>query len=130
MAVNGHTLEADNILIATGASPYIPPVSGLAESGYLTSTTAFELQHLPESILVLGGRYIALEIAQMFSRLGSRVTILQRSSHILPTESSDITDALTGYLEAHRELERSIPTEDQTVGEPIAEPIKVTLKTA
>lgn len=100
VAVNGHTLEADSILIATGASPYIPPVPGLAESGYLTSTTAFELRELPESMLVLGGRYIALEIAQMFSRLGSKVTVLQRSSRILPTETTDLTDALTGYLTA------------------------------
>lgn len=98
VAVNGSTIRADNVLIATGASPQIPQVPGLAESGYLTSTSALELEELPESLIVLGGRYIALELSQMFARLGSKVTILQRSSRILPAESADLTDALTAYL--------------------------------
>lgn len=98
--VNGERLHADRILIATGASPSIPPLPGLAESGYLTNETAFEMEELPESLIVLGGRYIALECAQMFARLGSRVTILQRSSRILPTEAADLTDALTAFLTA------------------------------
>lgn len=96
--VNGEEITADAILIATGVAPAIPNVPGLAESGYLTNETAFELEKLPESLIVLGGRYVALETAQMFSRLGSRVTILQRSGRILPDESPDITDALTGYF--------------------------------
>lgn len=96
--VNGKEIIGDAVLIATGVSPAIPDVPGLAESGYLTNETAFELEELPESLIVLGGRYVALEIAQMFARLGSKVTILQRSERILPTESPDITDALTSYL--------------------------------
>ena len=97
--VNGEHIAADRILIATGASPFIPAIPGLAESGYLTNETAFELEELPESLIVIGGRYIALECAQMFARLGSRVTVLQRSVRILPTETEDLTDALTGYLD-------------------------------
>lgn len=96
--VNGERMTADRILIATGASPLIPSIPGIEESGYLTSETAFELEELPESIIVLGGRYIALEVAQMFSRFGSRVTVLQRSPRILPTEGEDLTGALTKYL--------------------------------
>ena len=96
--VNGETIKADQMLIATGATSLIPPVPGLEESGYLTNITAFELTELPESLIVLGGRYIALECAQMFARFGSKVTILQRSSRILPNESSDLTDELTQYL--------------------------------
>ncbi len=95
---NGEIIQADRILIATGATTNVPPVPGLAESGYLTNETAFELEQLPESLIVLGGRYIALELAQMFSRLGSRVTVLQRSPRILPTETEDLTSKLTGYL--------------------------------
>ena len=102
---DGHSVEigttrltADHILIATGATAAIPDIPGLCQAGYLTNETAFELRALPESLLVLGGRYIALECAQMFARLGSRVTVLQRSDRILPTESADITTALTGYL--------------------------------
>lgn len=96
--VNGERLTGDALLIATGARPSVPAIPGLAETGFLTNETAFELDRLPESLIVLGGRYIALETAQMFSRLGSRVKLLQRSNRILPSESPDLTDALTGYL--------------------------------
>ncbi|MDA2929762.1 mercury(II) reductase [Acidobacteria bacterium AH-259-O06] len=97
--VNGQSIPADRILIATGVRPLIPPIPGLEDSGYLTNESAFELEELPESLIVLGGRYIALESAQLFGRLGSRVTILQRSPRILPTETPDVTEALTGYLQ-------------------------------
>ncbi len=98
--INKMRLTAEHILIATGATAAIPEIPGLAEAGYLTNESAFELETLPESLIVLGGRYIALECAQMFARLGSRVTVLQRSERILPAESEDITNALTGYLAA------------------------------
>jgi len=98
VAVNGERIGGDRFLIATGATAFVPPVEGLETAGYLTNESAFELGHLPESLIVLGGRYIALETAQMFARLGSRVTILQRSDRILPTETPDLTDALTGLL--------------------------------
>ena len=96
--VNSTPIKADRILIATGTRPYIPPIPGLEETGYLTSTSAFELEELPKSMIVLGGRYIALECAQMFARMGTEVTILQRSSRILPNEAEDLTAALTEYL--------------------------------
>ncbi|WKZ78764.1 MAG: mercury(II) reductase [Candidatus Kapaibacterium sp.] len=96
--VNGVAYEASSILVATGSRPWLPDIPGLAESDPLDSTSAFELKHLPESMIVLGGRYIALEIAQMFARLGTKVTVLQRSDRILPTEDADLTEALTGYL--------------------------------
>ncbi|MBI2928690.1 MAG: mercury(II) reductase [Verrucomicrobia bacterium] len=91
-------LKADAILIATGARPSLPLIPGLDTVRYLTNETAFELESLPESLLVLGGRYIALECAQMFARFGSRVTVLQRSDRILPDEAPDLTEALTGFL--------------------------------
>lgn len=96
--VNGETITASHILIASGVSPAIPDFPGLAETGYLTNETTFELEKLPEKLIVLGGRYVALETAQMFARLGSKVTILQRSERILPNESPDITNELTKYL--------------------------------
>ncbi|RMG67301.1 MAG: mercury(II) reductase [Calditrichaeota bacterium] len=98
--VNGETLHGDRILIATGASPFVPDIPGLSSVDYLTNQTAFELEELPASLIVLGGRYIALETAQMFARFGSKVTILQRSPRILPTELPDVTDELTEHLTA------------------------------
>lgn len=96
--VAGRPLVADRVLIATGARTHVPDIPGLAETDYLITDTAFELATAPKSLLVLGGRYIALECAQMFARLGVKTTVLQRSDRILPTESAELTDALTGYL--------------------------------
>lgn len=96
--VNGQSIIGDRFLIATGVAPYAPPIPGLEDTGYLTNESAFELDELPPSLIVLGGRYIALECAQMFARFGSKVTILQRSDRILPSETVDLTEALTTYL--------------------------------
>ncbi len=96
--VAGETLIADRVIIATGTRTHVPDIPGLAEIDYLITDTAFELPATPKSLLVLGGRYIALECAQMFARLGVKTTVLQRSDRILPTERAELTDALTGYL--------------------------------
>lgn len=98
--VNGERLSCDAVLLCTGARPAVPDIPGLADVSFLTNESAFELNELPDSLLVLGGRYIALECAQIFSRLGSRVTVLQRSARILPTESPALTDELTAHLKA------------------------------
>ena len=55
--MNGETLTADRVLVATGVAPSVPPIPGLEEVGYLTNESAFELEELPESLIVLGGRY-------------------------------------------------------------------------
>jgi len=97
--VDGETIEADRILVATGARPKLPEVPGLDEVGVLTNETAFELEQLPDALIVLGGRYVALECAQTFARFGSRVPLLQRSPRILPSEAADLTDVLARHLE-------------------------------
>jgi mercuric reductase len=79
LEADGRRLEAAHYLIATGAEPRIPDVPGLADSRYLTSTTAMELDQLPESMIVLGGGPVALEQGQLFAHLGTRVTLLVRS---------------------------------------------------
>lgn len=98
LEVNGEEISADYILIATGTRPYIANVPGLDDVDYLDNESALQLKELPKSMIVLGGRYIALEIAQMFARFGTKVTILQRSGRILPTESETLTQELTEYL--------------------------------
>jgi len=98
--VGSDVISGDAILVATGTSPWVPPIPGLDSVAWLTNETLFELTELPESLTIVGGRYIALECAQMFARLGSRVTVLQRSDRILPTESTRVTDELTRHLEA------------------------------
>ena len=78
------TIEAGQYLVATGAAPCIPPISGLAGAGYLTSTTAMELTELPESMLVIGGNAAGLELGQVFARLGARVTITEALDRLAP----------------------------------------------
>lgn len=100
LRVGETVLRSDRFILATGARPHAAEIPGLAESGFLTSTSALSLRSLPSSLIVLGGRYVALELAQAFARLGSKVTIVQRSDHLLPTEDDDVTEALAGFLRA------------------------------
>jgi len=97
LTVNSQAISADKILISTGSDAVIPSIAGIRDVPYLTSKTAFELKELPETLAVVGGGYIALEIAQMFSRLGSKVTIIQRSE-LLFQEDNDISRWMTNYL--------------------------------
>jgi len=96
--VNGEIKTGQVILIATGSSTFIPDIHGLKESGYFITDTLYELQELPEHLIIMGGRYIALENAQMFARLGSKVTVLQRSNRIIPTEMPEVSESIAGYL--------------------------------
>jgi len=88
------TVEAGQYLVATGAAPWIPPISGLAGAGYLTSTTAMELTELPESMLVIGGNAVGLELAQMFARLGTRVTIAEALDRLAPFDEPEVSAAI------------------------------------
>lgn len=96
---DGKKFSAENILIATGSTTFVPDLPGLKETGYLTNENLYDLEELPEHLIIIGGRYIALENAQMFARLGSKVTVLQRSNRILPDEMPDVTESLKEILE-------------------------------
>lgn len=91
-------LSADLIFINVGLRPSIPKIEGLDQIEYLTSTSIMELDSVPEHLAVLGGGYIGLEFAQLFRRLGSRVTILQRGGQLLPREDPDIAEELSKIL--------------------------------
>jgi mercury(II) reductase len=98
VAVDDSVLRPAKVVIATGSSPAVPPIPGLEDIGYLTSTTALELERLPRSLLVIGGGYIGCELAQMLARAGVRVTIVCRS-RLLPEAEPEIGEALTGYFQ-------------------------------
>ena len=98
--VHGEVYLAGKILIATGTRPAWPEIPGLDRAGVWDSTAALEAKELPRELIVLGGRYVALELGQMFARLGSRVTIVQRSDQLLPEEDADVARALGELLEA------------------------------
>lgn len=90
--------HARRIIIATGTSPWIPPIPGLDRIDTLTSTTAMELAVLPDSMIVLGGSAVGLELGQMFARFGAKVTVVELSPRLLPTEDEAISDALRIHL--------------------------------
>jgi pyruvate/2-oxoglutarate dehydrogenase complex dihydrolipoamide dehydrogenase (E3) component len=92
------TLTADTVVINTGLRAVVPPLPGLDDVPYLTSTSILELIERPAHLIVLGGGYVGLEFAQAFRRFGSRVTIMQRDAQLLPREDADVADAVTGIL--------------------------------
>jgi mercuric reductase len=91
-------LESDKFIIATGSSPHIPSFRGIETVDYLTSVEALSLKEKPSSIIVIGGRALGLEFAQMFSRFGIKVTLLQRSERIIPEHEPEISSTLKNYL--------------------------------
>ncbi|MEP0806959.1 MAG: mercury(II) reductase [Chloroflexota bacterium] len=101
--VGNAELSGDQILVATGTRPVIPDIEGLDRVPYLTSdlltvNEGMELTELPDSLIIVGAGYIALELGQMFHRFGVKVTILERSQVILPRYEPEVSDALTFIL--------------------------------
>jgi mercuric reductase len=97
--VNGDRLSAERILVATGSRTATPPIEGLDEVGWIDHISALELRELPESLLVIGGGPVGLELAQIFSRFGSRVVLVQHADRISPRFDATATDELTAALE-------------------------------
>ncbi|HEX21053.1 MAG TPA: mercury(II) reductase, partial [Actinobacteria bacterium] len=96
--VGDSRIKADKFIIATGSSAHAVPIPGLEKVEYLTNIEALDLNSLPKSLIIIGGRAVGLEFAQIFSRLGTKVTLLQRSARILPETEPEISAALAGYL--------------------------------
>ena len=95
VVVNNQTLTTKNIVIATGARPFVPPISGLSDLAYLTSDNLWELRKLPERFLILGGGPIGCELAQCFARFGSKVTIVEMAPRLMIREDEDVVDLVT-----------------------------------
>jgi len=89
--VNGRRISARNIVIASGARARVPDVPGLEQLDYLTSDTLWDISEAPARLLVLGAGPIGCELAQAFSRLGSRVTLVTHSAGILPREDEEVS---------------------------------------
>ncbi len=111
---NGKTSEmkADLIFMNTGCKPIIPEIDGINDIDYLTSTSILELDKVPEHLLIIGGNYIGLEFGQMFSRFGSKVTVVERGKRIVAREDEDVSEELTKILEAEN---IKILTDSQTL---------------
>jgi dihydrolipoamide dehydrogenase len=96
--VNDRQICGRRFLVATGSRPFVPPIGGLEEAGYLTNEDMFSLPELPQRLVVLGGGPIGLEMAQAFARLGTKVSVVERLPHLLPQEDMEIADQLQERL--------------------------------
>jgi pyruvate/2-oxoglutarate dehydrogenase complex dihydrolipoamide dehydrogenase (E3) component/uncharacterized membrane protein YdjX (TVP38/TMEM64 family) len=92
------TLSTRNIVIATGASPSVPPIAGLKDAGFLTSDTIWGLTELPKRLVVLGGGPIGCELAQSFARLGSTVTQVEMALRLMVREDPEVSELVTASL--------------------------------
>lgn len=98
VSVDGRTITAGAYLVATGASPAAPPIEGLRDGGYLTSTSALDLKELPGSMAVIGANAIGLELGQLFLHLGTKVFFFDVLDRIAPFEEPEVSETLTGIL--------------------------------
>ncbi|MEQ5792932.1 FAD-containing oxidoreductase [Muricauda sp. NFXS6] len=97
VAVNNTLLTAEEIYINVGGSPFIP--DGYKAIPYLTNQSILELEELPEHLLIIGGSYIGLEFGQMFSRLGSKVTIIEQGDTIIGREDEETSQTIQQIME-------------------------------
>jgi len=113
LTIDGHDVSAGACLVATGSESTIPPLPGLAQADFLTSTTAMEQSSLPKRLVTIGGGFVGLELSQLYARLGSRVTIIGRLAPraepelasrlrmILAEEGIDVVNARATAVAAH-----------------------------
>jgi mercuric reductase len=111
--VDGRTIGARAFLVATGASPAAPPIPGLAEVRYLTSTKALELTEVPKRLVVIGANAVGLELGQFFLHLGAEVAFVDVAARIAPFEEPEVSEALASVLVAQG---ASIHTGAQVLG--------------
>jgi mycothione reductase len=98
LEVNGKTVKGKTIFIAAGARPLIPAIKGIEGVEYLTNDSVFRLTTLPESMVIIGGGYIAAEFAHFFEAMGTRVTMAQRNKRLVPDEEPEVSELLRTSL--------------------------------
>jgi dihydrolipoamide dehydrogenase len=95
IAIANEIITADKILIACGTRPYIPKIKGLENVDYITSAEALRLKYQPKTLTIIGGGYIACELAHFFGALGTKINIIQRNNFLIPNEDIDILRKFT-----------------------------------
>jgi len=100
VTLNGNTISAAKWVIATGSSPVVPPIPGLADTPHLTNKEIFSMDTLPGSMIILGAGPIGIEMAQAFNRFGTKVTVIDRNPRILGKEDKDMADGVMQVLAA------------------------------
>jgi len=93
--VADRTITTKSIIIAAGARPFVPPIAGVQDIDYLTSDNVWELDELPERLVVLGGGPIGCELSQAFAKLGSKVTMVEMMGQLMGREDTDVAELIT-----------------------------------
>jgi mycothione reductase len=104
LEVTGKKFKGKTIFIVTGARPLIPPVKGIESVPYLTNESALQLRERPESMVIIGGGYIAVEFAHFFDAVGAKVTIVQRNKRLVPEEEPEVSELLKTSLARRMEV--------------------------
>ncbi|GAB2775099.1 mycothione reductase [Nocardioides salsibiostraticola] len=118
--VEGRTISADQVLLAAGSRPSVPPIPGLTETGFHTSDSVMRLESLPARIGIIGGGYIASEMGHVFSGLGSQVTLINRSPQLLRGQDDEIARRFTEVFGQRVDLRLgSVPTKVERRGNEI-----------
>ena len=98
LEVNGEKLKGERIFIASGSRPFIPPIKGSENVDYLTNESVLELKESPDSLIIIGGGYIAVEFGHFFEAMGTEVTILEMADRLVLSEEPEISELLKSAL--------------------------------
>jgi dihydrolipoamide dehydrogenase len=112
LEVNSKTIWGRNICIASGSRVSIPPIKGMNSIDYLTNETVLQLEKRPESIIIIGGGYIAVEYSHFFAAMGTRVTILEMANRLVLAEEPDISELLRKQLSQRMEVHTNALVEE------------------
>ena len=104
LEIGGEQIRGDRIFIASGARPLIPPVKGIETTGYHTNESILRVTERPESLIIIGGGYIAAEYAHFFAAMGTRVTMIQRNRRLVPDEEPEISVQLKRVLSKRMDI--------------------------
>lgn len=112
LEVNGGTIKGEKIFITSGSRPLIPPIKGLDDVGYLTNETILELNGKPDSLIIIGGGYIAVEFGHFFAAMGTRVAILEMADRLILSEEPEISKLLQKELSKRMEIHTNTQAEE------------------
>jgi mycothione reductase len=112
LEVNGKTITADKICIASGSRVSVPPIKGLNNIDYLTNESVLQLKEKPESMIIIGGGYVAVEYSHFFAAMGTKVTILEMANRLVLSEEPAIAETLKNNLSKRMNVHTSAQVEE------------------
>jgi len=112
LEVNGEKIKGERIFIASGSRPFIPPIKGLDSIDYLTNETVLELKERPDSLIIIGGGYIAVEFGHFFAAMGTKVTILEMANRLVLSEEPEIAELLKKALSKRMKVHTNTQAEE------------------